>query len=113
VVDSFCLGDAQNLDPKILSYLSGGYTFAPNTLDEAMAICEMESVLSFLERPDRTSDHTKHSRRNRFYKQHNYHNFHDASLEIKVERITQDSCPDRKQHAELGLSFVELGHSAK
>jgi uncharacterized protein YegL len=51
VVDSFCLGSAQNKDLKTFSYLCGGYTFEPKTLDEAMAICEMEPVLSILERP--------------------------------------------------------------
>jgi hypothetical protein len=56
VVDSFCLGSARNMDLKTISYLSGGYTFEPKTLEEAMAICEMEPVLSVLERPNETSD---------------------------------------------------------
>jgi hypothetical protein len=51
-VDSFHLGSARNTDLNTISYLSGGYTFEPKTLEEAMAICEMEPVLSVLERPN-------------------------------------------------------------
>lgn len=51
VLDSFCLGGADNVDLRTMSYLSGGYKFKPNSLEQAMAICEMEPVLSQLERP--------------------------------------------------------------
>jgi hypothetical protein len=51
VVDAFCLGDEDNIELRTISYLSGGYKFKPLSLEEAMAICEMEPVLSQLERP--------------------------------------------------------------
>lgn len=51
VVDAFCLGDEDNIELRTISYLSGGYKFEPRSLEEAMAICEMEPVLSQLERP--------------------------------------------------------------
>lgn len=41
VVNSFCLGDEDNQDLRVVSYLSGGYKFAPDSLEEAMGICEM------------------------------------------------------------------------
>jgi hypothetical protein len=51
-VDSFCIGDARNDDLQTASHLTGGYTFEPKTLEEAMAIRELEPVLSGLERPE-------------------------------------------------------------
>jgi hypothetical protein len=51
VVDSFCLGDEDNVDLRTISYLTGGYKFQPDSLAQAMAICEMEPVLNQLERP--------------------------------------------------------------
>ena len=45
VVDS-CLGDTRQVNLQTLNYLSGGYTLAPKTLDEAMAICEMGAYVS-------------------------------------------------------------------
>lgn len=51
VLDSFSLGDEDNMDLRTVSYLSGGYKFEPESLEQAMAICEMEPVLSLLERP--------------------------------------------------------------
>jgi uncharacterized protein YegL len=122
VVDSFCLGNTQNTELKTLSYLSGGYTFEPKTLEEAMAICEMEPVLSVLERPDYNSDADtdmnsdepgpNHYRR-QFRMSPNLYTFREASWEVDVERVTPDSCPERKQHPELEYSFVELGRFAK
>lgn len=51
MVDSFCLGSEDNVDLRTISYLSGGYKFKPQSLEQAMAICEMEPVLNQLERP--------------------------------------------------------------
>ena len=41
VVDSFCLGNEDNEVLRAISYLSGGYKFKPESLEQAMAICEM------------------------------------------------------------------------
>lgn len=51
-VDSFYIGDEDNEDLQTISYLSGGYIFKPESFEQAMAICEMEPVLSLLERPE-------------------------------------------------------------
>ena len=50
VLDSFCLGKDPSPELRAISYLTGGYVFLPKTLEQAMAICEMEPVLSQLER---------------------------------------------------------------
>jgi len=49
VLDSFCLGRENNTELRAVSYLIGGYQFHPTSLQQAMAICEMEPVLSQLE----------------------------------------------------------------
>lgn len=51
VLDSCLIGREDNSDLRALSFLTGGYKFVPNTLEEAVAICELEPVLSIHERP--------------------------------------------------------------
>ncbi len=109
-VDSFCLGDATNRDLQTLSYLTNGFVFKPETLDEAMAICEMEPVLSVLQRPEPSNQQRY---RARFRRNPDYLNFYTATGAIVVERVTADHCPARKEHQGLRESFVELRHFAK
>lgn len=103
VVDSFCIGDANNTALRTLSYMTGGYKFKPATLEEAMAICEMEPVLSQLERPiaalPRSS--SRHAR-NALYR------FEKAKKSLTVDRATRDEFPPRKALPQLSESFVEL-----
>jgi uncharacterized protein YegL len=128
VVDSFCLGSARNTDLETLSYLSGGYTFEPKTLEEAMAICEMVPVLSVLERPNETSDDSDDNDadgdsdmysddpgpnyyRRQFHMSPNLYTFREVSWEVEVVRVTPDSCPERKHTlswSTLSLSSVAL-----
>ncbi|KAK6586142.1 hypothetical protein PZA11_001199 [Diplocarpon coronariae] len=51
IVDSICLGNEDNQDLRTVSYLTGGYKFQPESSEQAMAILEVEPVLSQLERP--------------------------------------------------------------
>lgn len=108
VVDSFCLGNANNTGLQTLSYMTGGYKFQPNNLEEAMAICEMEPVLSLLERPDislpRSS--SRHSG-NALYR------FQQAKKRVVVDHATQDQFPQRKAHPQLLEAFVELKNFAR
>jgi ubiquitin-protein ligase len=50
-VDSCLIGIEDNVDLRTLSFLTGGYKFVPKTLEQAVAICELEPVLSIHERP--------------------------------------------------------------
>ena len=113
VVDSVCLGDAENDELKTLSYLTGGYTFEPKNLEEAMAICEMEPVLSLLERPELNIQDNDEGCRTRFRANPTIHNFQMANRAVSIERVTRDHCPDRKEHVGLRESFVELGTLSK
>ena len=108
VVDSFCLGaGSENTHLKIISFLTGGYVFHPKSLEEAMAIYEMEPVLSLSERPDRSKD--SGYLRN-YLELPSRWTFLAAERMGKVEQVTRDEFPDRKQHPQLGDSFVELGN---
>jgi len=105
VVDSFCLGDIDNLDLQALSYLTGGYKFQPDQMEHAMAICEMEPVLSSLERPDIVlPDAAKRFHGNALSQ------FGRAKFRVELDEVTRDTFPRRKEHPLLSEAFVELGH---
>ncbi|KAI4936692.1 hypothetical protein J4E86_011309 [Alternaria arbusti] len=108
VLDSFCLGKGiDNADLKGISFLTGGYVFQPKSLEEAMAICEMEPVLSLFERPDKSLNGSVHLRN--YLTNPGYYSFRMAEYMGKVEHVSRDEFPDRKQHPQLAESFVELG----
>ncbi|KAI1688383.1 U-box domain containing protein [Pyrenophora tritici-repentis] len=115
VVDSFCLGNTGNLRLQTLSSLTEGYVFAPKTLDEAMAICELEPVLSLLERPPSISPARSRYHHNRFrqYPHSSISTFSGATSEAQIQRVTPDSFPARREYPELQHIFVELGQFAK
>ncbi|KAI0583268.1 VWA domain-containing protein [Pyrenophora tritici-repentis] len=92
-----------------------GYVFAPKTLDEAMAICELEPVLSLLERPPSISPARSRYHHNRFrqYPHSSISTFSGATSEAQIQRVTPDSFPARREYPELQHIFVELGQFAK
>ncbi|KAH6866487.1 hypothetical protein BKA58DRAFT_403368 [Alternaria rosae] len=109
VVDSFCLGkEHENTDLTAVSYLTGGYVFQPMTLEEAMAICEMEPVLSLLERPDKSLKGNEYY--NGFFANPDLYHFYLAREMGKVEEVSHDKFPERKEHPQLSESFVRLGY---
>lgn len=107
VVDSFCLGDEDNEDLRTISYLSGGYKFVPKSLEQAMAICEMEPVLSQLERPPVVLP--PEATRVRSASLPFIKAVHKATPEI----VTRDVFPKRKEHPNLHDRFVELSSLAR
>lgn len=104
VIDSFCIGDEDNEDLRTVSYMSGGYKFTPATLEEAMAICEMEPVLNQLERPPIKQVPVRRS---------SFFDFRRAKRYAGAEIVTRDQYPQRKQHSNLTDSFVEVSNFAR
>ena len=100
VVDSFCIGDEDNVALRTLSWLTGGYKFIPESLDAAMAISELEPVLS---QSDRASGSPRFQRRplTRL-------SFAQASANAKADVVNRDICPQRKQHPNLQDSFIAV-----
>jgi hypothetical protein len=104
VIDSFCLGNDDNKDLRVVSYLTGGYKFAPKSLEQAMAICEMEPVLSQLERPP-------------IFKQPpparaSFNRLRSKDV-IDPEIVNRDVFPVRRQHPALEDTFVQLSAMVK
>ena len=112
VVDSFCLGQgANNADLKSISFLTRGYVFQPKSLEEAMAICEMEPVLALSERPDMSHKGSIHRRT--YLTNPGPINFSLAERIGRVQQVSRDEFPDRKKHPQLAESFVELGQFSR
>ncbi|KAG9196250.1 hypothetical protein G6011_01371 [Alternaria panax] len=108
VVDSFCLGNEyENTGLKTISYLTGGYLFQPRILEEAMAICGMEPVLSLSKRPDRSPKGSAYHRN--YLANPGLYTFRVSERIGEVEQVSRDKFLDRKQHPQLAESFVELG----
>ncbi|KAG4437405.1 hypothetical protein IFR05_007130 [Cadophora sp. M221] len=103
VVDSFCLGDEDNVDLRTISYLTGGYKFKPDSLAQAMAICEMEPVLNQLERPDIILPRQAHS-----LAFDPILRFAFARDKAVPEIVTSDIFPQRRVHPNINDSFVQL-----
>ncbi|KAF2114818.1 hypothetical protein BDV96DRAFT_575954 [Lophiotrema nucula] len=104
LLDAFCLGSDVNHDLQALAYMTGGYKFHPNSMEQAMAICELEPVLSQLERPDK--DLPREARRNA---SNSWSKFQQAIRHVELDEVSRDNFPERKQLEGLSESFVELG----
>ncbi|KAL1608137.1 hypothetical protein SLS60_003076 [Paraconiothyrium brasiliense] len=103
-VDSFCLGSAEMRELQAVSYLTGGYKFHPNQLEDAMAICELEPVLSLSERPDIVVPQLGRSV--------NLDRLYHAISAVREDVINRDICPQRREHPLMFESYVELGNLA-
>lgn len=105
VMDSFCLGYEDNEELRTISHISGGYKFCPETLEQAMAICEMEPVLSQLERlPIRRKFLSPFNPRR---------SFEQAASKATPDVVTQDVYPARKEHEHLKDVFVKVSARAQ
>ncbi|KAH6842417.1 hypothetical protein B0I37DRAFT_417599 [Chaetomium sp. MPI-CAGE-AT-0009] len=107
IVDSFCLGTDDNLDLRTVSYLTNGYKFHPRSLEQAMAICEMEPVLSQLER-DVAAISASRRRTPTNFLGASIEQFTTARWAATAEIVTQDIFPKRIEHPNLKDDFVEL-----
>ena len=103
IIDSFCLGKEVNRDLRLLCYWTGGYKFHPQSLGQAMAICELEPVLNQLERPPREIPSSSRA----FLHGSNFF-FPPNEQVAKPETVTEDIYPKRKEHPNLHDSFIEL-----
>ncbi|KAG9697826.1 hypothetical protein KCU95_g3327, partial [Aureobasidium melanogenum] len=105
-VDSVCIGQDDNMDLKALSIMLKSYCFYPKDLTTALAICEMEPVLSQTERPApaATPDLPRSSALNNFYAMR-----HRATFTV----VTQDVFPKRKEHPRLEDTFIQLANCVR
>ena len=105
VVDSFCIGDEDNVALRTLSWLTGGYKFVPESLDAAMAISELEPVLN---QSDRASESSRIPT-----KPLTKFTFAQASAYAKADVVNRDIYPQRKQHPNLQDSFIAVSKMSR
>ncbi|KAI1083612.1 hypothetical protein F5B20DRAFT_577291 [Whalleya microplaca] len=103
IVDSVCLGVEDNQDLRTLSYLLGSYRFHPQSLVNAMAICEMEPFLSLTERPaiELPESIPKHALKFRG-------SFIQARARASATVVSDDVFPPRREHPNLHDNFFQL-----
>ncbi|KAK3681292.1 ubiquitin-conjugating enzyme/RWD-like protein, partial [Podospora appendiculata] len=107
VVDSFCLGEEKSEFLGAISHLTDGYTFRPTSLDQAMAIFDMEPVLSQTEgNLDAIADSRQAQKR---LKSGNFDSsrFDAALSQARPEDVTQDVFSNRKEHPHLLDRFAD------
>ncbi len=99
-VDSVCIGYQNNRALRTISYLTGGYKFVPNSVEEASALCELEPVLSIHERPPISRPMSDSG--------FNFALAQSSPLN-KADPVTRDVFPARKEHDNLNDAFVQIG----
>jgi len=104
LIDSVCLGNENNIDLRALSYMLGCYRFHPNSLVNALAICELKPFLSITERPTIVMP-AAGSSNNRYTMMSAFWN---ARADATPTVATADSFPARKEHLNLRDEFVQL-----
>jgi hypothetical protein len=77
-----------------------------------MAICELEPVLSGLERPD-SQVNSESSSQKRFRISPTRYNFDRVSEGVTVQRVSRDEFPMRKEHPQLAEAFIKLGNFSR
>ncbi|KAK6001276.1 hypothetical protein QM012_002607 [Aureobasidium pullulans] len=103
-VDSVCIGQDDNMDLKALSIMLKSYCFNPRDLTTALAICEMEPVLSQTERPPPAVGTAGSQRTSAL------NSFHAMRYHAAFTIVTQDVYPKRKEHPRLEDTFVQLAN---
>jgi ubiquitin-protein ligase/Mg-chelatase subunit ChlD len=100
VVDSCSIGSEDNSQLRALSFLTGGYKFVPRTLEEAMAVSELEPVISIHERPPIAHPVIAPLLTNG--------SFTFAASQAAADEVTRDNFPVRKLHSNLDDQFARI-----
>lgn len=106
-VDSICLGSQHNQQLMTVSHLLGSYCFVPTSLENAMAICEMEPFLSLVQRPE-IRPRAPAGRSHQLFAVRFFRSMHRAFPTM----VDNDTLPPIRQHKNLCDDFVELKNLA-
>lgn len=107
IVDSVILSNDENADLKAMSYLLGSYCFRPTEMATALAICELEPMLSQTERPPVHFVSSSGSQNNAWA------NFRAARNKASTTTVTRDIYPARKENPRLADSFIQLADTVR
>jgi ubiquitin-protein ligase/uncharacterized protein YegL len=110
-VDSFVIGNEEVSALRAMSYVTKGYNFHPKTLEDSMAICELEPILSLSERD---IDSVIASRRQDLIgaRLTSILQFSIARQVARPETVTRDVFPKRKEHPNLNNDFIPVSSAA-
>ena len=97
MLDSFCIGKTDDVELRAVSFPTGGYNFSPQKLEQILSICEMEPVLSQLERKMDPFEYGPSSV-----------SFETAKVLAKPDLATVDVIPQRKEHPNMKDVFVQI-----
>ncbi|KIX92666.1 uncharacterized protein Z520_11695 [Fonsecaea multimorphosa CBS 102226] len=101
VVDSIALPGEDTRALRTISHLTGGYKFRPTSLEQALALCELEPVLSIHERP----------RNVRFMSAQPFDLPWATEIpELEPDPLTRDKFPALKTHKNLHDPFIQVGY---
>ncbi|KAF2158863.1 hypothetical protein M409DRAFT_61284 [Zasmidium cellare ATCC 36951] len=103
MLDSISLGDEPNLELKTISQILGCYRFHPTSVSNALAICELEPLLSITHRPEITATQSLPRNRLQFLSQFSYSRWLTSPTVV-----TPDVYPASKQHPNLQDEFIQL-----
>ena len=107
-LDSICLGGEENTMLWTISDTLGCYKFAPFSLANALAICELECVLSLNDRPDIETPAEKSWTRSKFMT-----NFLGRMGDVEPTVVDEHTLPPHKPHPNLDDSFIPLADASR
>lgn len=107
-LDSICLGGDNNTTLLAISDTLGCYKFAPSSLANALAMCELEVVLGLVDRPDLVAPAKKSWTRPTFRAR-----FLGRVNTVKPTVVDDHTLPQHKTHPNLSDSFISLADFAR
>lgn len=107
-LDSISLGYEYNRSLKAVSHILGCYHFHPESLANALAICELEPFLSITERDDIQPPIAVPRYRSGFN-----HYFRSQSMSSSYTVATSDTFPKRKDHPNIHDRMIALSDAIR
>ena len=107
-LDSICLGDESNTTLWAISETLDCYKFAPFSLANALAMCELEGVLGLVDRPDLVAPAKKSWTRPTFRAK-----FLGRVNTVQPTVVDDHTFPQHKTRPNMGDSFVPLADFAR
>ena len=107
-LDSICLGDEENTMLWAISDTLGCYKFAPFSLANALAMFELESVLSLNDRPDIVASSRKSWNRSKFRAE-----FLGRVNYVEPTAVDEHTLPPHRTHPNLVDNFIPLADASR
>jgi ubiquitin-protein ligase len=107
-LDSICLGGEMNTMLLAISDTLGCYKFTPFSLANALAMCELECVLSLNDRPDLETSTKKSWTRSKFMT-----SFLGRVKNVEPTEVDDHTLPPHRPHPRLDDTFISLADASR